>query len=62
MAAPTDLSLETMELQWRAYVERLREGGALSSALAIADVSGSMEGEPMLVSTICLIRVLLNSS
>ena len=42
-----DLSLETVEGQWKAYVVKLRESGALSSALAIADVSGSMAGTPM---------------
>ena len=43
------LSLETMELQWKDYVTKLRESGTLSSALAMADVSGSMWGTPMQV-------------
>lgn len=48
--ATSALSQETMELQWAAYVQRLREGGALSSAMAVCDVSGSMMGQPMEVS------------
>ena len=43
------LSLETMELQWKDYVTKLKESGTLSSALAMADVSGSMSGTPMQV-------------
>lgn len=39
-----------MEMQWAAYVQRLRGGGALSSAMAVCDVSGSMGGQPMEVS------------
>ena len=46
---PIDLSLETMEAQWSAYVQQMRESGQLSSAMAICDVSGSMNGEPMQV-------------
>ena len=48
----SDLSLQTMELQWKDYVTKLKESGTLSSALAIADVSGSMCGEPMEVLTL----------
>ncbi|KAL0025081.1 hypothetical protein WJX79_005924 [Trebouxia sp. C0005] len=44
------LSVETMELQWKDYVAKLKASGTLSSALAIADVSPSMEGLPMQVS------------
>lgn len=43
------LSLDTMELQWKDYVTKLKECGTLSSAVAMADVSGSMCGEPMQV-------------
>ena len=39
--------METVEAQWAAYVAKLRESGTFSSALAIADVSGSMSGTPM---------------
>ncbi len=45
----SDLSVETMELQWKDYVAKLKASGALSSALAIADVSPSMSGLPMQV-------------
>lgn len=38
-----------MELQWKDYVTQLKKSGTLSNALAIADVSGSMFGEPMQV-------------
>eukprot|EP00803_Ostreobium_quekettii_P009980 evm.model.scf_576.4 EVM.evm.TU.scf_576.4 scf_576:21094-23265(+) len=38
-----DLCMETVELQWKAYVSRLRGAGVLDGALAICDVSGSME-------------------
>ncbi len=53
------LSLKTMELQWKDYVTKLKESGTLSSALAIADVSGSMMGEPMEVGLLphCLMLV-----
>ena len=39
-----------MEAQWKSYVDKLRQSGQLSSCLAVADVSGSMSGEPMNVS------------
>ena len=38
-----------MELQWKDYIAKLKASGMLSSALAIADVSPSMEGLPMQV-------------
>ncbi|KAK9829195.1 hypothetical protein WJX72_004438 [[Myrmecia] bisecta] len=40
-------ALETVELQWRSYVDKLKAGGCLSSAMAVCDVSGSMSGQPM---------------
>ena len=40
-------SMKTMELQWQSYVDKLKEAGSLSNALAICDVSGSMTGLPM---------------
>ncbi|BDA46330.1 Uncharacterized protein L728 [Coccomyxa sp. Obi] len=43
----SDLGMEVAEAQWKAYVEKLRESGELSSAMAICDVSGSMDGQPM---------------
>jgi hypothetical protein len=48
-AQSSEASLEVMDAQWRAYVEQLRGSGQLSSAMAIADVSGSMNGQPLLV-------------
>lgn len=48
-SSSSDLSLETMELQWKDYVAKLKASGTLSSALAIADVSPSMSGLPMQV-------------
>jgi len=56
-----DTSIEVMEAQWKAYVEKLRESGELSSALAICDVSGSMEGQPMEVSPPCILQMLGSS-
>ena len=44
-----DTGMEVAEAQWKAYVKKLREGGELSSAMAICDVSGSMHGQPMQV-------------
>ena len=44
-----DTGMEVAEAQWKAYVQKLREGGELSSAMAICDVSGSMHGQPMQV-------------
>lgn len=40
-------SMRTMELQWQSYVDKLKEAGSLSNALAICDVSASMYGLPM---------------
>ena len=54
----TSLSLETMELQWKSYVNNLKESGTLSNALAVCDVSGSMSGQPMEVSPVLLITPL----
>ncbi len=51
----TSLGLETMELQWKSYVNNLKESGTLSNALAVCDVSGSMSGQPMEVSPVMLI-------
>ncbi|KAL3623514.1 hypothetical protein CASFOL_032330 [Castilleja foliolosa] len=38
------------ELQWKRMVDDMAEKGSLNNCLAICDVSGSMEGEPMDVS------------
>ena len=46
-----DAEEEVMEMQWKSYVDKLRQSGELSSCLAVADVSGSMTGEPMNVSS-----------
>ena len=40
---------QVTELQWNDYVEKLTRSGHLQSALAVCDVSGSMDGEPMSV-------------
>ncbi len=42
-----DAAEAVMEAQWKSYVDKLRQSGQLSSCLAVADVSGSMYGEPM---------------
>ncbi len=44
-----DAEEAVMEAQWKSYVDKLRQSGELSSCLAVADVSGSMHGEPMQV-------------
>ena len=54
----TSLGLETMELQWKSYVNNLKESGTLSNALAVCDVSGSMSGQPMEVSPLLFITPL----
>jgi hypothetical protein len=41
---------QTIEGQWKDLVQKLAKTGTLGSALAISDVSGSMEGIPMNVS------------
>eukprot|EP00466_Bigelowiella_natans_P010285 jgi/Bigna1/47290/estExt_Genewise1.C_120064 len=41
---------KTVELQWKALVDDLRKAGHLKDAVAVSDVSGSMEGVPMQVS------------
>ena len=45
-----DAEEAVMEVQWKSYVDKLRQCGQLSSCLAVANVSGSMSGEPMNVS------------
>jgi hypothetical protein len=42
-----ELDQQVAELQWASYVANLEKHGNLSSALAVADVSPSMKGEPM---------------
>lgn len=42
--------LKTIQLQWDAYVQKLKETGSLSNCMAMVDVSGSMNGLPMQVS------------
>jgi 2'-5' RNA ligase len=49
---------ETVEAAWRALVEKTAESGTFKSAVAIADVSGSMSGLPMCV---CIAMTLLIS-
>jgi hypothetical protein len=39
-----------VEAQWKTIVERVLKSGAFNKVTAVCDVSGSMEGEPMLVS------------
>ena len=41
------LEEQVMEAQWKSLVDGLRQSGQLSSCLAVADVSGSMSGQPM---------------
>jgi hypothetical protein len=41
---------QLIEGQWSDVVNKLRQKGTLGSAMALSDVSGSMEGDPMLVS------------
>ena len=45
-----DNMLAVVELQWKAYVDQLKQSGSLHSAMAVCDVSGSMSGIPMEVS------------
>ena len=52
----SELGMETVEAQWAEYVDKLRESGSFSSALAVADVSGSMSGTPMNVRARTLAR------
>lgn len=49
--AEEDIGEDVMEAQWRSYVDKLRQSGELSSCLALADVSASMSGQPMVVSS-----------
>ncbi|KZT74086.1 hypothetical protein DAEQUDRAFT_761537 [Daedalea quercina L-15889] len=44
------IQARVLEAQWASLVQRLREAGQLDSALAVCDVSGSMDGEPLHVS------------
>lgn len=39
-----DVEAEVVEAQWRTLVQSVRDAGKLSRCLAVADVSGSMEG------------------
>lgn len=41
---------DLVEGQWKAMVEEMKKIGDLSESLVLADVSGSMEGMPMLIS------------
>ena len=41
------MALATAEMQWKAYVAKLQKSGNLASAIAVCDVSGSMNGQPM---------------
>ncbi|KAL0023590.1 hypothetical protein WJX77_004922 [Trebouxia sp. C0004] len=50
------LSEETMEIQWKDYVAKLK-AGMLSSALAMVDVSASMSGLPMQVAIVLSLLV-----
>ena len=38
---------DTVELQWSAMIDKLRQSGNLANAISIVDVSGSMAGTPM---------------
>jgi len=38
----SEMELQTVQLQWDAYVSKLREQGSLGSCMAMCDVSGSM--------------------
>lgn len=42
-----DLDGQVLEAQWLNYVEGIKKAGALDNCIAIADVSGSMQGIPM---------------
>jgi Domain of unknown function (DUF2828) len=54
-----ELSEQVAELQWKSYVDNLRKSGILDSAMAVADVSGSMNGTPMEVAIGKLIIVFI---
>ncbi|KAF9111543.1 hypothetical protein BGX27_004765 [Mortierella sp. AM989] len=42
-----DLGIKTLEAQWKSYVDRLAKSGTMDSTMAMCDVSGSMNGQPM---------------
>lgn len=42
---------DLLRAQWRGFVEKAREGGALKNCLAMCDFSGSMAGLPKLICT-----------
>ncbi|OAX84546.1 hypothetical protein ACJ72_01091 [Emergomyces africanus] len=46
MSAPNSLREIMADMQWKTLVQRIKDSGALSSAIAVCDVSGSME-EPL---------------
>jgi hypothetical protein len=46
----TDSDIEVAELAWERYVSDLKNSGSLDNCLAVSDVSGSMDGIPMMVS------------
>ncbi|KAF9439061.1 hypothetical protein BGZ76_000543 [Entomortierella beljakovae] len=48
--SPDDLKVQTLEAQWKSYVDKLAKLGTMDSTMAICDVSGSMNGIPMEVS------------
>jgi len=37
------------EMQWNSYVDNLQKIGSFGNAMAVCDMSESMEGEPMIV-------------
>lgn len=39
-----DMKVKVLEGQWNALVQRIKDSGTLSNAIAVADVSGSMDG------------------
>lgn len=43
------LSDELASAQWQSYVAGLRKSGSLASAIALCDVSGSMQGQPLCI-------------
>lgn len=50
-AAASSDEMNLLRAQWRGFVEKAREGGALKSCLAMCDFSGSMNGLPKLICT-----------
>ena len=45
---------DVSEMQWKSYVDNLKKVGMLESALAVCDVSGSINGDPMMNVAIAL--------